>query len=77
MKCTDCFFRDYSERRFGKYAEQHVITWHCSVKSSRPLLLKLVKEKGVTIERFVADVTECEEYRQIAWKLEPFKRVME
>ena len=77
IKCIDCFFKGYSEHRFGKYFEWHVIVWQCNVKSGRPVVLKLVKEKGKTIERYVADITECEEYRQIAWKIEPFKVVTE
>jgi hypothetical protein len=40
-------------------------------------VLKLVKEKGKTIERFVDNVENCETYSPIAWEIEPFKRIME
>jgi len=77
MKCSNCFYRGYSEYRYGKYFELQVIIWQCNVKPGRPTLLKLVKQKGLTIERKVALTEDCIDYSPVHWKLEGFKSITE
>jgi hypothetical protein len=73
MLCRNCFFRWYQSFHSGKYGEIETIIWRCNIRPGSPIVLKLVKDKGITIERRSAEVTVCSDYSPVEWELEPFK----